>query len=295
MSSQKRFRYSTVKSDMAELPVAWMGGSFLIRFHELNVDDRIIYDPSKPLVGWRGIEVSSSTGEPPFELMNYLSVYFGEDIFPIRPHRSLENPDQRGIFEVNAKTLKGYLLCAEEWSKFNASDKWKLECMHTAIGYFCSAISMGLEHTPTTPGIFAIAIEVIANAWSFSPQSYRKYRAKHGPENMFKSALEGRLQVSALADLALLYSLRNKAGSHFSLHIEQERDALVDELRLWMIRRGCSKDLAESSFVSSRLLDDLQRSGHTLYNTALTSARLAFFICIGAQNLFSVADRDGFA
>ena len=164
--------------------------------------------------------------------------------------------------------------------------------MNSAFGYFCSALDMGLELTPATPGIFAICIEVVSNAWNFSPNSHRKFRAKGGPEEMYGAIPDKLARENVLKDLFLLHSLRNKTGSHFSLHIERERIELTNELRDWMVRRGCSKNFAEISFVPDRLLEDLQRSGHSIYKTALTVARRGFFIALDAVELFHVAEHD---
>jgi len=243
-------------------------------------------------LGWGSIEIVAPYGEPDYNLLNFLSVYLGEDVFPACDISDQRRPELRGKIVVDPIHLQKFLGKADAWTTETQSNRWRWECAQTAFGYFCSALKMGLELTPSTAGTFAICIETLANTLNFSPARHIKFRGKDGPKDMYSTIEDKSIRETALADVALLYDLRNKAGSHFSLHIERERMALVNALRQWMIRRGCQKELADISFTSERLLDQLQVNGHGIYKTSLTTSRLGFYILIDAVELFHVAEQD---
>lgn len=292
MRRAKRLKYSTIESDVESFNLNWQGKEFTVKFTENGVDDRRIRMVGDEPLGWRSIEVFAHNGESDFQLLNFLSVYLGEDVFPVRDISDRGRPDLRGKISVDPIRLQQFLNKADSWTTDIQSNKWHRECAQTAFGYFCGAMEMGLELTPATPGIFAICIEVIANAWNFSPARHMKFRGKGGPEDMYRTIADKPTREAVLADVALLYNLRNKTGSHFSLHIERDRMELVSDLRQWMVRRGCSKGFSEISFTPERLPEELQVNGPSLYKTALTSARLGFYILVDAIELFHVAERD---
>lgn len=292
MRREKRLKYSTIGSEVDSFPINWQGKEFIVKLTENGVDDRLIRMVGDQPLGWRSIEVVAHHGESNHHLLNFLSVYLGEDVFPVRDISDRERPDLRGTIAIDPIRLQQFLSKADAWTTDIQSNKWRGECAQTAFGYFCGAIEMGLELTPATPGIFAICIEVIANAWNFSPSQHMKFRGKGGPEDMYRTITDNAIREAVLADVALLYNLRNKTGSHFSLHIERDRMELVGDLRQWMIRRGCTKEFSEISFTLERLPEELQVNGPSLYKTALTIARLGFYILVDAVELFHVADRD---
>lgn len=288
----KRLKYSTIESEVEEFEVSWRKRKFIVKFSENGVDDRLIRFNGDDSLGWRSIEIIPSKGGADHLLLNFISVYLGEDVFPVRAIAERERPELRGKILFNSLDFQNFLNKAEIFVDLTRNDKWREECVQTSFGYFCGALEMGLEFSPATPGIFAVCTEVIANAWNFSSIHHKKFRAKDGPEDMFRTIQEKEERELMLADVALIYSLRNKAGSHFSLHIERDRNQLIDELRQWLVRRGCSKEFAEISFTAERLPMQLQSSGAGLYKTALTVARFGFFILIDAAAQFYVATRD---
>lgn len=292
MRCAKRLKYSTIRSDVDSFALNWKGKEFTVKLTEKGVDGRRICKVGDEPLGWRSIEVVAHNGEPDFQLLNFLSVYLGEDVFPVRDISDRGRPDLRGKIALDPIRLQQFLSKADAWTTDIQSNKWRGECTQTAFGYFCGAMEMGLELTPATPGIFAICIEVIANAWNFSPARHMKFRGKGGPEDMYRTIESKPIREAVLADVAFLYNLRNKTGSHFSLHIERDRMELVRDLRQWMVRRGCSNEFSEISFTPEGLPEQLQVNGPGLYKTALTIARLGFFILVDAIELFHLAEGD---
>lgn len=292
MRCAKRLKYSTIESEIESFSISWQEKKFTVRLTENGLDDRRIRVVGDQALGWRSIEIIESQGEPDYFLFNFLSVYLGEDVFPGRSLSERERPDCRGRIAIDPDHLQRFLNKAGIWVADIQSDKWRVECVQAAFGYFCGAMEMGVELTPATFGTFAICIEVIANAWKFSPDSYKMFRKKGGPEDMYETIVDEQVKEKVLADVKLLYDLRNKAGSHFSLHVEKERIKLVEDLRLWMIRHGCSQEFADVSFTSDRLTEELQRNSTSLYKTALTTARRGFYILVDALELFHVAELD---
>lgn len=292
MHRAKRLKYSTIESATDSFPIQWQGGEFTVKLTENGFDDRCIRLVGDQPLGWRSIEIVAHQAESDHHLLNFLSIYLGEDVFPVRNIDDQGHPNLRGKIAIDPNHLQQFLNKADAWLAEIQSNRWREECAQTAFGYFCGAIEMGLELTPATHGTFAICIEVIANAWNFSPGRHMKFRSKGGPEDMYRTIANVPIRDAVLADVALLYNLRNKTGSHFSLHIERDRVELVNDLRKWMVRRGCSTDFAEISFTPERLPEELQVNSHSLYKTALTIARLGFYILIDAVELFHMAELD---
>jgi hypothetical protein len=296
----KRLRYCTLAPKSSSGNIIWRNREYYIGFEELGVDDLIVRAPGDARLGYRtivvrrAIESQSSGGDRSVdpELLSWLSLFIGEDVFSLRSSLGLSNPDLRGEFLLRTDVLQDFLFCAETWCDKNICDKWQKACLDSTFGYFCMAISLGLNATPVTETIFAFCIETLANVANFSTERHLKIAAKSGPQNLFNSVRNQAIRRNLLDDLNLLKSVRDKVGAHYALHQTRERIKITDALREWYMRKGHTKEFAELSFLPERVLDDLQRSAHEMYLTGLTLCRACFFALIGQLKQLPFARRD---
>ncbi len=239
------------------------------------------------------ISNAGKRGDPlPADLLSWVSVYLGEDVFGVGLRGGSPRPYVRGSLRLDSAEMGAFLANAEAWSAAALTNKWRAACLQAAFGYFCSGIAMGLDLTPVTEGIFATGAETLANAADFHPEAHRKLGQQQGPKSLLQRIADDGLREHLLADLHLLTMLRNKCGAHFGLHQARERQALCRELRDHLVRRGCSRGFADLSFEEERLLDDLQVNAHSLYCMALTVVRACFHALVGGAELLRFAERD---
>lgn len=287
-------KYASIEYPESSFSIRWQGSEYIVELGKKGLCELIVV-PTGARIGWRSVRIvkGGESSNPsrlewsaqPFELLDFLSVFLGEDVHPRRqtePPIAMGNPFARGAINLNVDDLQAFLRRAELWLENSQTQDWRRACLTGAMGYFNGAIHMGLDLTPVSQATFAVCIEVLANTWSFNPDYHRKFRAKGGPEQMFQFVNPVSFRKCLLADLDLLYDLRNNFGSHFSMHVRTKRNKLCSALKKWMIRYGASEDWAAATFVEDRLLDDLQREGIALYRMSLTLARMGFHLLIGA-------------
>lgn len=292
-TTPKRLRYSTIAPDSIGGLLKFGDAEIEISFYELDVDDRDMRMHGNEVKGFRSIHISkNSTTSSGSELLNWLSVWLGEDAFPVRSYTGDERPTMRGAIEFDAARMQAFLDHVDGWSRAYLNDKWKKACLDAAFGYFCEGIAAGLPMTPATEGVFATSIETLGNVWKFCPIAHRGFGKKHGPQGIFADWPDHSQRVWLNADLSLLIKMRNVCGAHFGLHQAHERRELSRLLREWMERHGCSSEFAATSFTENRLLDELQINAHSLYKTALTLARASFFAVTESWDHFTMAPRD---
>lgn len=292
-TTPKRLRYSTIAPGSTGGPLKFGDAEIEISFSELGIDDRRIRMQDDDVAGFRSIHVTEdTTTSSGSELLNWLSVWLGEDAFPVRSYSGDERPTMRGAIEFNTARVQAFLDHVDGWSRTYLTDKWKKACLEAAFGYFCEGLAAGLPMTPATEGTFATSIETLGNVWKFCPTTHRGFGKKHGPQEIFADWPDPSQRAWLNADLHLLIKMRNVCGAHFGLHQAHEREQLVRLLRAWMERRGCSSEFASISFTEDLLLDQIQTNAHSLYKTALTLARASFFAVSGGWDHFTMAPRD---
>jgi hypothetical protein len=290
----KRLQFSSLALSSVPGEILWHGKKVEISFKESETDDRIFRAVPNSSLGYRSIciqiEGKGYTVDP--DLLNWISVYLGEDVFPVRARLGFARPDLRGQFTFDIENLRSFLGQAEAWCKTNLTDKWRKSCLDYAFGYFCTALAVNLSAALPSVTLFATTLETLANTASFSSARHLKLSGKDGPHTMFSNIKNSNIRGRLTADVELLIKLRNTVGAHFGLHQERERAKLTNSLRNWMRRRGCTTEFADFSFLPDRLLDDLARSAHSLFLTGLTTTRACFFSLIDALRLMPFATGD---
>jgi hypothetical protein len=290
----KKLQFSSLALSSVPGEIVWQGKRVEISFRESETDDRMFRSVPNNSLGYRSICIPENgkgyTVDP--DLLNWISVYLGEDVFPVRARLGFARPDLRGQLVFDIENLRLFLERAEAWCKTNLTDKWRKSRLDYAFGYFCTALAVNLSAAVPSVTLFATTLETLANTASFSSARHVKISGKDGPHTMFNNIKNSSIRKRITADIELLIKLRNTAGAHFGLHQERERSKLTNSLRNWMSRRGCTKEFAEISFLPDRLLDDLARSGHSLFLAGLTTTRACFFSLIDALRLMPFATGD---
>lgn len=293
MNNIKRLHYSVITPESVGGILNLGNDKIEISFEELGVDDRLLRPAGETIDGFRSIGINDYENQANCcDLLNWLSVWFGEDIFPSRKNFNTEYPGLRGGVQFDIRKAQKFFDHIDNWKRQNLTNKWKMACLDTAFGYFCSGLAAGLSMTPATTGIFAFCMETIGNIWLFNPNKHIDINDRNGIINIFSEWPDKDQRKRLEEDLCLVTTMRNTCGAHFSLHKERERKHLVKMLRKLMQRKGCSPDFANLSFTEDGLLDELQREAPSIYKTSLTVTRACFFAATKGWDYFTFAQKD---
>ncbi len=261
----------------------------------LLVDERF---PSQ-----KGLTILRSDGEfisPDFLL--WLSIYIGEDL--LDPFQEVDTRFvwHRGYFSIGEKDLQRFLHAAER-ALHRSWPAWKRDLFDSALVYFSGAIRAGVNYMPINLGLFALSLECLGNVRYGKRDKHFTFGDRHFMNLLtprlapIKRDPAKKLQVKAFekrlkSDLDFLNHLRNAFYGHSLLHLAVDRRRLVDELRKWAIRSGCSKKFATLSFRYARVKDDIVRESFGLYKLGLRLNRLFIFLALGFSAKIPFATHD---
>ncbi len=236
------------------------------------------------------------------DFLLWLSVYLGEDT--VAPFQDVDTRFvwQRGDFPIRKQELTKFLIAAEK-VKRRKWPKWKQDLFESAVLYYSSAIRSGINSMPINLGLFALSLECLGNVrygkrdkhWTFGDRQFMAYlsaRLAKPKKDITKKPKIKEFEKRLRRDIDLLNHIRNAFYGHSLLHLKEDRQRLLTQLRQWQVRSGRTKKFAELSFNISRLKNDVVRESFGLYKLGLRLNRLFLFLSLGISAKVPFASHD---
>ncbi len=236
------------------------------------------------------------------DFLLWLSVYLGEDT--VAPFQEVDTRFawQRGGFSIRKPELSKFLIAAEK-VKRRKWPKWKQDLFESAVLYYSSAIRSGINSMPINLGLFALSLECLGNVrygkrdkhWTFGDRQFMTYlsaRLAKPKKDITKKPKIKEFEKRLRLDIDLLNHIRNAFYGHSLLHLKEDRQKLLIQLRQWQVRSGRSKKFAELSFNIGRLKNDVVRESFGLYKLGLRLNRLFLFLSLGISAKVPFASHD---
>lgn len=232
----------------------------------------------------------------------WLSVYIGEDAVEPFPELDTRFVSLRGNFKINEKSLQRFLNAALRAER-RKWPKWKQELFNDAIVYFSAAARAGINMMPLNIGLFALSLECLGNVkcgrqnkhWNFGDRKFINIliaKLARSKRNDTEKVEIRRFEKMLHADIHIVNALRNAFYGHSLLHMKEDKEKLVRDLREWMVRDGYSRKFANISFRKSRVRDDVVRESFALYKLGLRINRLFLFMVLGFSRSIPFASHD---
>ena len=285
------FKQCTVTSDEEYFEFTYLGTGYKLGFHSEHFDNK------------KGATLEyNNSGHIDTKLLLWLSVYFGEDFVDPRQKADSRFVDNRGDFELSTSDLARFLRTTENMPP-KSYPKWKRQLLDNAITYYSAAIRSGLNLMPLTIGLFGMSLECIGNLYygkrdkhfSLGNKKFRELlntRQKRYKQSATYRQKAKELQKFVDQDIELIHAIRNAYYGHSLLHLQKDRENLVQNLRNWYLRYGHSKKFTNLSFRVSRVDNDVAREAHGLYKVGLRTARLFIFMLLGFSSSIPFASHD---
>ncbi|MCX6339226.1 MAG: hypothetical protein NTX71_04825 [Candidatus Aureabacteria bacterium] len=285
------FRYARIESSQSSISLDWKGIPFKLCMLQKNklpaTSIKIVYQEDTKIKDlW---------------LFYWLSVYFGERFFVSSNDHDTRWNGTRGVFPLDNANLIQFLHKCER-TPFNSYPLWKKELFELSLLHYMVALKLGVNFFPLTMVSFATSIEILQSMYinkrnqdcslgtgGINRLIHKRLNPAARP-NFAASTRDAKNQV--IKELELLRRLRNIVGAHSFIHIQKDRIDLIRLLRQWYIRDGFSKQFANGSFRSSRLLADLHMEAFALYKLGLRLNRLLFFYYLGYKISIPFASHD---
>lgn len=236
------------------------------------------------------------------DFLLWLSVYFGEDT--LDPFQEVDTRFvwQRGNLTVKKQELSKFLSVAEKVRQ-RKWPKWKQNLFESALLYYSAAIRFGINSMPINLGLFALSMECLGNVrygkrdkhWTFGDRQFMAYltaRLAKPKKDKTKKPQIKEFEKRLKSDIDLLNHLRNAFYGHSLLHLKEDQQRLLTNLRQWSVRSGHTKNFAEQSFKIDRLKNDVVRESFGLYKLGLRLNRLFLFLAVGISAKVPFASHD---